>query len=229
MPKRIPMLEPGDDEPKYFTMVQLYPLNTNWELLHDYITFGCWIAGCIGPQPFFVLFYKPIIGVGVDMNFDAQARGQVLLEINREYAHPERLLGEHRWSDFLCNPSQEEAGHVTQIFYSIYNAGRSVQKDGKMRMLRSAPHPNPEKKRKFNLINGDTTTYFYPVCTKFGSWKLQTSKPPGGHHGVSCAVKKVMRISETSGIVGTALRAPERPAARRIGLRPCTLSTHSKA
>ncbi|KAJ7748882.1 hypothetical protein B0H16DRAFT_897012 [Mycena metata] len=121
MPKGIPTPEPGDDEPKYFTVVQPYPLNANWELLHDYITFGRWIAGCIGPEPFFALFYKPSA---------LQARGQVLLEINREYAHPERLLGEHRWSDFLCNPSQEEAGRVSQIFYSVYNTGRSAQKDG---------------------------------------------------------------------------------------------------
>ncbi|KAJ7731664.1 hypothetical protein B0H16DRAFT_1329220, partial [Mycena metata] len=57
---------------------------------------------------------------------DRGARGQVLLEINREYAHPERLLGEHRWSDFLRNPSQQEAGRVSQIFYSVYNTGRSA-------------------------------------------------------------------------------------------------------
>ncbi|KAJ7152826.1 hypothetical protein C8R46DRAFT_1120376 [Mycena filopes] len=104
MPKRIPTPEPGDDEPKYFTVVQPYPLNANWELRHDY--------------PFFALFYKP------------SARGQVLIEINRDYPHPERLLGEHRWSEFLRTPSVEEAGRVSQIFYSVYNTGRSAQKDG---------------------------------------------------------------------------------------------------
>ncbi|KAJ7791688.1 hypothetical protein B0H13DRAFT_2172855 [Mycena leptocephala] len=118
MPKRIPTPEPGDDEPKYFTVVQPYPLNANWELPHDYITFGRWIAGCIGPEPFFALFYKP------------SARGQVLLEINRDYPHPERLLGEHRWSEFLRKPSVEEAGRVSQIFYCIYSTGRQAQKDG---------------------------------------------------------------------------------------------------
>ncbi|KAJ7076664.1 hypothetical protein B0H15DRAFT_925112 [Mycena belliarum] len=118
MPKRIPTPEPGDDEPKYFTVVQPYPLNANWELPHDYITFGRWIAGCIGPEPFFALFYKP------------SARGQVLLEINRDYPHPERLLGEHRWSEFLKKPSVEEAGRVSQIFYCVYSTGRQAQKDG---------------------------------------------------------------------------------------------------
>ncbi|KAJ7119354.1 hypothetical protein C8R43DRAFT_86222 [Mycena crocata] len=118
MPKRIPTPEPGDDEPKYFTVVQPYPLNANWELPHDYITFGRWIAGCIGPDPFFALFYKP------------SARGQVLIEVNRNYPHPERLLGEHRWSEFLKKPTEEEAGRVSQIFYCVYSTGRQAQKDG---------------------------------------------------------------------------------------------------
>ncbi|KAJ7247174.1 hypothetical protein B0H12DRAFT_1125480 [Mycena haematopus] len=118
MVKRIPTPEPGDDEPKYFTVVQPYPLNANWELPHDYITCGRWIAGCIGPSPFYAIFYKP------------SARGQILLEIEREYAEPERLLGEHRWSEFLKNPNAEEAGRVSQIFYCTYSTGRQAQKDG---------------------------------------------------------------------------------------------------
>ncbi|KAJ7073160.1 hypothetical protein C8F01DRAFT_1106317 [Mycena amicta] len=119
MPKRIPTPEPGDDEPKYYTVVQPYPLNANWELPHDYITCGRWVASCIGsPDPLFALFYKP------------SARGQVLLEVNRDYVSPERLLGEHRWSEFLRKPTAEEAGRVTQIFYSTYSNGRAAQKDG---------------------------------------------------------------------------------------------------
>ncbi|KAF7311470.1 Glycoside hydrolase family 79 protein [Mycena kentingensis (nom. inval.)] len=119
MPKRIPTPPPGDDEPKYYTVVQPYPLNANWELSNDYITCGRWVASCLGsPSPFFAIFYKP------------SARGQILLEINRDYASPERLLGEHRWSEFLRNPTPEETGRVTQIFYSTYSNGRAAQKDG---------------------------------------------------------------------------------------------------
>ncbi|KAK7057940.1 hypothetical protein R3P38DRAFT_2843746 [Favolaschia claudopus] len=118
MPKRIPTPPPPDDEPKYFTVVQPYPLNANWELPHDYITFGRWIAGCIGPEPFFALFYKP------------SARGQVLLEVDCSYPHFERLLGEHRWSEFLKKPTEEEKGRVSQIFYCTYPTGRAAQKDG---------------------------------------------------------------------------------------------------
>jgi len=61
MPKRIATPPPGDDEPKYLTVVQPYPLNANWELPEDYITFGRWIAGCIGTEPFYAVFYKPSV------------------------------------------------------------------------------------------------------------------------------------------------------------------------
>jgi hypothetical protein len=59
-----------------------------------------------------------------------QARGQVLLEVNRDYSHPERLLGEHRWREFLVNLTEEEAGRSSMVFYSTYSAGRQAQKDG---------------------------------------------------------------------------------------------------
>ncbi|KAJ7844092.1 hypothetical protein B0H14DRAFT_2358798 [Mycena olivaceomarginata] len=51
MPKQIPTPEPGDDEPKYYTIVQPYPLNANRELPHDYITCGRWIAGGGAREP----------------------------------------------------------------------------------------------------------------------------------------------------------------------------------
>jgi hypothetical protein len=54
----------------------------------------------------------------------------VLLEIDKKYPHNERLLGEHRWSEFLRNPSEEEEDRVTQIFHSLYTTGRAAQKDG---------------------------------------------------------------------------------------------------
>ncbi|KAJ6579949.1 hypothetical protein DFH09DRAFT_1076855 [Mycena vulgaris] len=95
MPKRIPTPEPGDDEPKYFTVVQPYPLNANLGItprLYHIWTLDRWL--------------------------------------HRDYPHPERLLGEHRWSEFLRKPSVEEAGRVSQIFYCVYSTGRQAQKDG---------------------------------------------------------------------------------------------------
>lgn len=54
----------------------------------------------------------------------------VLLEIDKKYPHNRRLLGEHKWSEFLRNPSEEERERVSQIFHSLYTTGREAQKDG---------------------------------------------------------------------------------------------------
>lgn len=58
MVKRAKTPEAADDE-KYFTVYQPYPLNANWELPTDYITFCRWISSCIGTQPLYALHYKP--------------------------------------------------------------------------------------------------------------------------------------------------------------------------
>lgn len=55
----------------------------------------------------------------------------VLLEVNRDYKHVDRLIGEHRWSEFLKHPTDEETGRVSQIFHCFYNTDRQAQKDGK--------------------------------------------------------------------------------------------------
>lgn len=54
----------------------------------------------------------------------------VLLEVDRDYKHVDRLIGEHRWSEFLKRPTHEESGRVSQIFHCFYNTGRQAQKDG---------------------------------------------------------------------------------------------------
>lgn len=57
----------------------------------------------------------------------------VLLEIDKKYPHNNRLLGEHRWSEILRNPSNEEQGRASRIFHSFYTTGREAQKDGTRR------------------------------------------------------------------------------------------------
>lgn len=54
----------------------------------------------------------------------------VIIEVKRDYGGFDRLLGEHRWNEFLKNPSQEEADKVTKVYYCVYNSGRQVQKCG---------------------------------------------------------------------------------------------------
>lgn len=58
----------------------------------------------------------------------------ILAEIERTFDPQiikERFLGEHKWSEFLLKPSEEEKNRVTQIFYSFYASHRDAQKDGK--------------------------------------------------------------------------------------------------
>ncbi|KAF8883299.1 hypothetical protein BD779DRAFT_1647774 [Infundibulicybe gibba] len=107
------------DEATYFAIYQPYPLNVNWELEGDYIVFCRWIAGCLGgPNALFSFHHKP------------RARGMVIIEVDKAYGQPQRLLGEHRWSEFLKRPSAEESGRISQVYYSIYSTARAVGKDG---------------------------------------------------------------------------------------------------
>ena len=54
-----------------------------------------------------------------------------IVEIDRTYDHFDRVLGEHRWSEFLKDPNAEEADRVSRVFYSLHNSDREAQKDGK--------------------------------------------------------------------------------------------------
>ena len=54
----------------------------------------------------------------------------VIVEIKRDFDGFDRLLGEHKWSEFLSNPSAEEAEKVTRIYHCVFNSGRQVQKNG---------------------------------------------------------------------------------------------------
>lgn len=54
----------------------------------------------------------------------------ILLEISKEFTEHERLLGEHRWSEILKEPDDEEKKSVSKVFHSVYAKGREAQKDG---------------------------------------------------------------------------------------------------
>ncbi|KAI9568903.1 hypothetical protein HD554DRAFT_2096586 [Boletus coccyginus] len=120
MPKRIPTPPPADDEPKYLTVVHPYAISgtCNMELRKDREDFARWVACCINKDAFFAIFHKP------------SSRGMVIIEITRDYPHFDRILGEHRWSEFLQKPTKEEKGRATQVFYCTYSTGRIVQKNG---------------------------------------------------------------------------------------------------
>ena len=54
----------------------------------------------------------------------------ILLEVSKAFTAHERLLGEHRWSEILTEPNDEEKKRVSQVFHSFYAKGRDAQKDG---------------------------------------------------------------------------------------------------
>jgi hypothetical protein len=55
----------------------------------------------------------------------------VIIEINRNYPGVQYLLGAHKWSDFLINPSQEEKSRESRIYWCTYKSGRETEKHGK--------------------------------------------------------------------------------------------------
>lgn len=55
----------------------------------------------------------------------------ILLEISKAYDKDnKRLLGEHKWSQFLKDPTEEEESYKTCVFHSIYSTCREAGKDG---------------------------------------------------------------------------------------------------
>lgn len=63
MPKRIPTPPPGDDEPRYLTVVHPYAISgtCNMELQKDREDFARWVACCIDKDAFFAIFHKPSV------------------------------------------------------------------------------------------------------------------------------------------------------------------------
>lgn len=52
----------------------------------------------------------------------------VIVEVKRDYPDFDRLLGEHKWKEFLRNPSKEEETKISQVFYCVYNSGTCASK-----------------------------------------------------------------------------------------------------
>ncbi|EIW54089.1 uncharacterized protein TRAVEDRAFT_132006, partial [Trametes versicolor FP-101664 SS1] len=55
--------------------------------------------------------------------------GSVIIEIDESFPDFKRLLGEHRWSEFLVDP-RDEGRYVSKVFYCTYSTDRDVQKNG---------------------------------------------------------------------------------------------------
>ncbi|KAJ3506377.1 hypothetical protein NLJ89_g6901 [Agrocybe chaxingu] len=113
-----PKSPPIEEDTRLFTVYQPYPLNANFEIEDNLKECALWIAEIIGNRHHIVIYHKP------------KSRGMILLEIPKEFTDHGRLLGEHRWGEFLKNPTDEERDRYTQVFHSFYSKVRDAQKDG---------------------------------------------------------------------------------------------------
>ncbi|KAI0040319.1 hypothetical protein FA95DRAFT_1566505 [Auriscalpium vulgare] len=118
MVKRPTTPEAPDDEPRYLTVVHPYPLNGVMEDPKDQRRLVLWLACCTGKDDLFSFFHKP------------SAPGMIVIEVNRYFDGFDRLLGEHKWSQFLTSPTEEEADRVSRVYYCTLNTGRKVEKTG---------------------------------------------------------------------------------------------------
>lgn len=109
------------DDAKYLVVHQPYPLNAHFELAGDYIAFAFWAATVVGSTaPIWGIHHKP------------KARSTVILEIDKNVpeAALKGLLGEHRWSEVLKDPREDEKERVSKVFFCLYRTQRAAQKDG---------------------------------------------------------------------------------------------------
>ncbi|KAF8515340.1 hypothetical protein BU17DRAFT_67931 [Hysterangium stoloniferum] len=123
MPKRPPTPPPGDDEPKYLTVCYPYPPQLNMEMPGEVIALVRWLACCMGrSQDLYAVFHKP------------STSSVVLIEVNRHYPDFRKLLGAHKWSDFVLNPGVHH-DKVTRIYFSTLANVRAVEKAGWKRIF----------------------------------------------------------------------------------------------
>ena len=54
----------------------------------------------------------------------------VIIEVARGYAGFEKLLGSHKWSEWLKEPRIDEIDRVSKIFWCTYSTAREVEKNG---------------------------------------------------------------------------------------------------
>jgi hypothetical protein len=54
----------------------------------------------------------------------------IVAEVSKTFTQFEKLLGEHRWSEFLREPAAEEKDKKSKVYYCTYTNSRALQKDG---------------------------------------------------------------------------------------------------
>jgi hypothetical protein len=134
--RRDPPPELAEDEPRYLTIVHPYPLNANLDISADRRALALWLACCTGNKDvLYAMFHKPsvsfrsltILAIGL---IRLQSPGMVIIEVDREFDRFSDLLGRHSWSKMLLEPTKEELGKSSEVFYCTLDTGSSVKKMG---------------------------------------------------------------------------------------------------
>ncbi|THH27337.1 hypothetical protein EUX98_g6853 [Antrodiella citrinella] len=129
------------------------------ELLGELKECVFWLASCIGPDPLLAVFNKPSVRLSVISHSQSmqdlivihlrrtsfsnlQAPNMIIIEVARAFDNWSSLLGEHKWGEFLRNPTFEEKDRVSQIFYCTFTTGRKVQKHGKFSYVSKVVGPS---------------------------------------------------------------------------------------
>jgi len=129
-----------------------YPLNPNWVYEQDVQDCAKWVAEVIGNEYYLisihqkpsVCFFSSSSSCFMIYVLLFQSRGMILLEISKEFTDHGRLLGQHQWFHFLKDPTKDEEGHKSCVYYSVYRTCREARKDGKKSKIRIAiPIPQP--------------------------------------------------------------------------------------
>ncbi|RDX48580.1 hypothetical protein OH76DRAFT_1404490 [Lentinus brumalis] len=117
MTKR-PPTPPIEDGARYLTVVYPYPSRPNTELETHQKLFARWVAACIDDRYLLAFYHKPT------------SPGCIIIEIDESLPDFYQILGAHRWCEFLKQPKDDDAKHVSKVFYCTYKSDRLVQKNG---------------------------------------------------------------------------------------------------
>ncbi|KIJ51238.1 hypothetical protein M422DRAFT_244419 [Sphaerobolus stellatus SS14] len=155
MVKRVPTPPPGDDEPRVLAVKYPYPPHPSLERPQELHALVWWLACAMGEGhhgDLYSVCHKPT------------AAEMVLIEVRRNFPGYRRLLGAHKWSDFVKQPGRYH-DQVSRIYFSTYPNGRAVEKAGWKRIfVEDAWFQNFSINNRFIVDPYPLSTYCQPLA-----------------------------------------------------------------
>ncbi|KAG8824047.1 hypothetical protein FRC19_002670 [Serendipita sp. 401] len=213
MPKRAPTPETGDDEPIYFSVVNPWPQNANMEVYGDLRLCVQWLVEALGdPNLLMAVFHKP------------SSPRLIIIEVNRKYGTKEykesaeyrRILGKHSWvgpQGILENPPVGISGvNYSSIFYSCYNTGRKVEKNGwKRKWVEDDMFGTPSQRREIFKHPYPPTSFVDAPTQDQTSLQYCLNLPASEFDKNERVVKQIIATAPVGSSTWTALRGSQPP------------------